>query len=277
MIISIASGKGGTGKTTVAVNLALSLSNVQLLDCDVEEPNAHIFLKPEITDVTSANVLMPEVDHDLCDYCGKCAAACEYNAIVVLPTQVLVFPELCHGCGLCSMVCPRDAISENPREIGVVKKGRIDDSMELVYGLLNIGEIMATPLIDRVKEETNPEKTVIIDAPPGTACPVIAAVSGSDYCILVTEPTPFGLYDLKLMVGVLRVLKIPFGVIINKAGIGDQNVYNYCKEEGIPILLEIPYNKKIAEYYSEGMSFVNAIPEWKNRFVGMIDGIKREL
>jgi MinD superfamily P-loop ATPase len=272
MIISIASGKGGTGKTTVAVNLALSLPDVQLLDCDVEEPNS-----PEITDVKSAYTLMPEIDNDLCDYCGKCASACEYNAIVVLPTQVMVFPELCHGCGLCSMVCPRDAISEESREIGVVKKGRSGDNIELVYGLLNIGEIMAAPLIDHVKEEIDPEKTVIVDAPPGTACPVIAAMSGSDYCILVTEPTPFGLYDLKLIVEVLKVLKIPSGVVINKAGIGDRKVYDYCKEEGIPILLEIPYDKKIAEYYSEGMPFVNAIPEWKTRFSRMIDRIRREL
>jgi len=277
MIISIASGKGGTGKTTVAVNLALSLSNVQLLDCDVEEPNSHIFLKPEIDTVKSAGTLVPVIDHDSCDYCGKCAAACEYNAIVALPAQVMVFSELCHGCGLCSMVCPRDAISEETREIGVIKKGRSGDNIELVYGLLNIGEIMAAPLIDHVKEEISPEKTVIIDAPPGTACPVIAAIAGSDYCILVTEPTPFGLYDLKLIVEVLRVLKIPSGVVINKAGIGNRDVYDYCKEEQIPILLEIPYDTKIAEYYSEGIPFVNTIPEWKNRFEGMIDVIGGEL
>ena len=277
MIISIASGKGGTGKTTIAVNLALSLSNVQLLDCDVEEPNAHIFLKPEIETVKSAYTLVPKIDPDLCDYCGKCAVACEYNAIVVLPTQVMIFPELCHGCGLCSMVCPRDAISEATREIGVVKKGRSGDNIELVYGLLNIGEIMAAPLIDHVKEEIDLEKTVIVDAPPGTACPVIAAIAGSDYCILVTEPTPFGLYDLRLIVEVLKVLNIPSGVVINKAGIGDRNVYDYCNEEKIPILLEIPYDKKIAEYYSKGVPFVNAIPEWKDRFSGMIDRIREEL
>ncbi|RZN13996.1 MAG: (4Fe-4S)-binding protein [Methanosarcinales archaeon] len=277
MIISIASGKGGTGKTTVAVNLALSLSNIQLLDCDVEEPNAHIFLKPEIGDVKSADVLMPVVNNDLCDYCGKCASECEYNAIVVLPTQVMVFPELCHGCGLCRMVCPRDAISEMPREIGVIKRGRSGNNVELVYGLLNIGEVMATSLIDQVKEHVDSGKTVIIDAPPGTACPVIAAVSGSDYCILVTEPTPFGLYDLKLIVEVLKVLKIPSGVVINKAGIGDKNVYNYCEEEAIPILLEIPYDKKIAEYYSKGLPFVNVIPTWKTQFTGMIDEIGGKL
>ncbi|MCK4476051.1 MAG: ATP-binding protein [Methanophagales archaeon] len=275
MIISVASGKGGTGKTTVAVNLALSLPNVQVLDCDVEEPNSHIFLKPKIEGTKPAHTLIPKVNYDSCDYCGKCASACEYNAIVVLPKRVMVFPELCHGCGLCSMVCPQDAISEDPREIGVIKKGKSGDgSIDLVYGVLNIGEVMATPLIDQVKEEIDPEKTVIIDVPPGTACPVIAAVQGSDYCILVTEPTPFGLYDLRLAVEVLRVLKIPFGVVINKAGIGDRKVYDYCEEEGIPILLEIAYDKMIARWYSEGVPFVDAMPEWKERFAGII-GIYR--
>ncbi|MBL7118026.1 MAG: ATP-binding protein [Candidatus Syntrophoarchaeum sp.] len=277
MIIAVASGKGGTGKTTIAVNLALSLSNVQLMDCDVEEPNSHIFLKPVNEEIKPAHTLVPMVNYDLCDYCGKCAAACEYNALVVVPQkEVMVFPELCHGCGLCSMVCPQDAISEAPREIGVIKTGKSGDgNIDLVYGLLNIGEVMATPLIDQVKAELNPEKTVIIDVPPGTACPVIAAVQGSDYCILVTEPTPFGLYDLRLAVKVLRVLKIGFGVVINKAGIGDRKVYEYCEKEGIQILLEIPYDKQIARCYSEGVPFVKAMPEWKERFAEIIDSIYR--
>jgi MinD superfamily P-loop ATPase len=276
MIISVASGKGGTGKTTVAVSLALSLSNVQVLDCDVEEPNSHIFLSP-VNEVTKpAYTLVPTVNYDLCDYCGKCAAACEYNALVVVPQkEVMVFPELCHGCGLCSMVCPQNAISESPREIGVIKTGKSSDgNIDLVYGVLNIGEIMATPLIDQVKEELNPEKPVIIDVPPGTACPVIAAVQGSDYCVLVTEPTPFGLYDLRLAVEVLRVLKIPFGVVINKAGIGDSGVYEYCEKEGIQILLEIPYDRQIARCYSEGVPFVEEMPEWKERFAGIVDKIQ---
>jgi len=278
MIISIASGKGGTGKTTVAVNLALSLSNVQvqLLDCDVEEPNSHIFLNPVIEETKPAQTLVPKVNYELCDYCGKCAPACEYNALVVLPEkEVMVFPELCHGCGLCSLVCPQEAISEEPREIGVIKKGRSGDGkIDLVYGLLNIGEVKATPLIDQVKAELNPAKTVIIDVPPGTACPVIAAVQSTDYCILVTEPTPFGLYDLKLAVEVLRVLKIPFGIVVNKAGIGDRKVYEYCAKEGIPILLEIPHDKRIARYYSEGVPFVREMPEWEERFAGMMKSIK---
>nr|QNO54970.1 iron-sulfur cluster carrier protein [Methanosarcinales archaeon ANME-1 ERB7] len=275
MIIAVASGKGGTGKTTVAVNLALSLSNVQVLDCDVEEPNSHIFLNPVIEEIKPAYTLVPRVNYDLCDYCGKCAVACEYNALVVVPQkEVMVFQELCHGCGLCSLVCPQDAISEEPREIGVIKTGKSDDgNIDLVYGVLNIGEIMATPLIDQVKADIDPEKTVIIDVSPGTACPVIAAVQGSDYCILVTEPTPFGLYDLRLAVEVLRVLKIPFGMVINKAGIGDRKVYEYCEKESIPILLEIPHDTQIARYYSEGVPFVKAMPEWKERFAAIIDSI----
>ena len=280
MIISVASGKGGTGKTTVAVNLALSLSNmhVQLLDCDVEEPNSHLFLNPVLQETKSAYTLVPTVNYELCDFCGKCAPACEYNALVVVPKQeVMVFPGLCHGCGLCSLVCPRDAISEQPREIGVIKRGTSGDgSIALVYGLLNIGEIMATPLIDQVKAEIDPEKTVIIDVPPGTACPVIAAVQGCDYCILVTEPTPFGLYDLTLAVAVLRVLKLPFGVVVNKAGVGDRKVYDYCADERIPILLEIPHDKRIAQCYSEGMPFIKKLPEWKARFAALMERVEKE-
>jgi MinD superfamily P-loop ATPase len=280
MIISIASGKGGTGKTTVAVNLALSLSDkeVQVLDCDVEEPNAHLFLNPLIRETKPAYTLVPTVNYERCDFCGKCAPACEYHALVVVPQkEVMVFPGLCHGCGLCSLVCPQDAISEVPREIGVIKKGRSGDgSIELVYGLLKISEIMATPLIDQVKAELNPAKTVIIDVPPGTACPVIAAVQGSDYCILVTEPTPFGLYDLTLAVAVLRVLAIPCGVVINKAGIGDRRVYAYCEKEGLPILLEIPHDKRIAQCCSEGVPFIKELPEWRERFAALMERVEEE-
>ncbi|MDI6889167.1 MAG: ATP-binding protein [Methanocellales archaeon] len=273
MIISIASGKGGTGKTTIATNMALSLKNVQLLDCDVEEPNAHIFLKPEIKQQISVYTSVPKIDETRCDYCGKCAEFCEFNALVALKNKIMVFLELCHGCGGCPIVCPKNAITEEDKEVGVVKKGVAGD-IEFICGELNIGEPMAVPVIRRVKNEIDDDKTVIIDASPGTSCSVVAAVHGTDYCILVTEPTPFGLHDLKLAVEVLKKLGIPFGVIINREGIGDQNVQGYCKEEGVPILLTIPMDRRIAEVYSRGVPFILEMPEWKEKFLELFDKVQ---
>jgi len=279
MIISVASGKGGTGKTTVAVNLAMFLEQnsnekTSFLDCDVEEPNAYIFLKPEIAKKTFFGIPIPEVNFSKCDYCGKCSEVCAYNAIVVIKKNVLVFPELCHGCGGCSLLCPQKAISEKDKEIGFVKIGN-SGGIKFFQGQLNVGEPMATPLIRFVKKIglSNDKNTVyIIDAPPGTSCPVIETVKGSDFTILVTEPTPFGLNDLKLAVGVLRKLTIPFGVIINLAGSGDMGVNDYIKIEDIPLLGEIPYDRKIAVLYSygipmlkEGSKYINIFDNiWKN-------------
>ncbi|MFH1678078.1 MAG: ATP-binding protein [Candidatus Omnitrophota bacterium] len=249
MIISVASGKGGTGKTTVAVNLALSLKNVQFLDCDVEEPNAHIFLKPLIEEKIKANIPVPEVDESRCTYCGRCREVCAYNAIAVIPANkekkgsVLIFPHLCHGCGACSLLCPQKAIKEINKEIGAIEIGH-RENVQFAQGRLNIGEIMSPPLIRQVKNYINPARNVIIDAPPGTSCPVITAVRESDFCILVTEPTPFGLNDLILAVEVIRKLRISFGVVINRSDIGDDEVKRYCIEENIPILMEIPSVKK---------------------------------
>ena len=273
MNIAIASGKGGTGKTTVAVNLALSLENVQLIDCDVEEPNSNLFLNLELEKVEEVSIPVPVIDPNKCTHCGLCSKLCEYNAIASMPEETMVFKELCHGCSLCTMACPQGAIHEEDRAIGIIEKGSND--IEFLRGLLNIGEAMSTPLIKRLKERINEEKTTILDVPPGAACPVIEALSGVDYCILVTEPTPFGLYDLRIAIELCRNLEIPFGVIINRDGIGNQETEEFCRKEGIPVLLRIPQDRRIAELYSEGIPFVNEMPEWKEKFIELYNAIKR--
>lgn len=275
MIISVASGKGGTGKTTVAVALALSADgDVQLIDCDVEEPNVHILLKPKIYEERPVYSPVPAVLEERCSHCGKCADLCQYNALFVSPKKVLVFPELCHGCGLCAIACLEKAIIEEKRQIGMVRRGSTR-KVDVVYGELNVGEPMAVPVIREVKKEIQLEKTVIVDAPPGVSCPVVESVYGSDFALLVTEPTPFGLHDLKIAVEVLRSLRIPLGVVINRAGIGDGKIYEYCRKEGIPVMLEIPFSKEIAELYSCGVSFVTRMEGWKEKFRGLIKKIRR--
>lgn len=279
MIISIASGKGGTGKTTIAVNLALSLRNIQFLDCDVEEPNAYLFLKPEIKSREKAFIPIPQVEESLCNYCGKCRDICSYNAIAVLHNDeknkgdVLIFPHLCHGCGGCSLLCPQNAINEINKEIGVIETG-ISGDIHFVQGKLNIGEIMSPPLIKQVKKYIDYSRTVIIDSPPGTSCPVIGSVRGSDFCILVTEPTPFGLHDLILAVEVIKKLKIPFGVIINRSDIGDEGVDNFCRDNHIPVLMRIPFDKEIAVLYSNGVPFVIEKKEYAQKFVDLSEVIE---
>ena len=273
MIVSIASGKGGTGKTTVAVNMALSIKDVQILDCDVEEPNVHILLQPKINETKPVYISTPLVDEEKCDHCGKCSEFCEFNALFVTLEKGLFFPELCHSCGGCLLVCPKNAITEENVEIGVVKKGVVE-GVELVYGELNVGEPMPVPVIKGVKKQIKSNKTVIIDSPPGASCPVIESVHGSDYCLLVSEPTPFGLHDLKIMVQILEELNIPFGVIINRAGIGDRKIYDFCEEKDVPVLLEIPFQRKIAELYSRGIPFVVEMHKWKRKFQLLMDDIK---
>jgi MinD superfamily P-loop ATPase len=275
MIITIASGKGGTGKTTVAVNLALSLpkGTVQLIDCDVEEPNSHLFLSPSIHQVSSMGIPVPRIDESKCTYCGKCAQVCEYHAIAVIVKNVLVFDELCHGCGACSYLCPEKAIFELERKIGIVQEGNAN-GINFMNGVLNVGEPMASPLIRRVKGKTQKDKIVILDAPPGTACPVIETVKGSDFCLLVTEPTPFGLNDLELAVGMLEKLGIPKGVVINKADIGDRGVWNYCKSRNIPILMEIPMDRQIAESYSKGIPIVAENSSYIPQFLSLFEKVE---
>lgn len=279
MIISVASGKGGTGKTTVAVNLALALGNVQLLDCDVEEPNCHIFIKPVFTGKSAVFIPVPEINKDKCNGCGRCQEVCVYNAIAVVNKEVLIFPELCHGCGSCAYFCPCNAIEEKNKEIGIVETGN-RGGISFVHGRLNIGEMMAPPVIRAVKRHTDREKTVIIDAPPGTSCPVITTIKDTDFVILVTEPTPFGLNDLILAVEVVRKLKIPSGVIINRSDLGNNKIDEYCSEEKIPVLMKIPFSKEIAGLYSTGDYIIEALPEYREKFLelyGKIEQIKKEL
>ncbi len=289
MIISVASGKGGTGKTTIAVNLALALTkdkekNVQFLDCDVEEPNAHLFLKPVITSTELVEIPVPKIDDKKCNYCGKCAEVCVFNAIAVIRNKVLVFPGLCHGCGACTLFCPENAISEEGNEVGVLEEGKAG-FINFTHGRLNIGEPMAPPIIRKIKKKIKKDgikgennditnyHITLIDAPPGTSCPVIESIKDSDYTILVTEPTPFGLHDLILAVEVLQKLKIPHGVVLNKCDIGDYKVEEYCKKNNIPILLSIPLDREIAVAYSKGIPIVKINSAYEQKFTQLFQKI----
>ena len=275
MIISIASGKGGTGKTTVATNLAVSLdSKVQILDCDVEEPNAHLFIRPHMEETRTITTPVPEVDMEKCNLCGKCGEICQFRAIVVIGETVLPFVEMCHSCGGCMEVCPEKAITETTRELCRIERGH-RNGLEFVHGKLRIGEAMSPPLIKSVRQYTRPDVLTIIDAPPGTSCPVIASMKGADFVLLVTEPTPFGLHDLKLAIGAVRILGIPCGLVINRSDIGDDRVLDYAKKESVPVLMEIPFDRKIAEAYSRGDMIVEVMPEWQEKFVQLYQDIER--
>jgi len=280
MRIAVASGKGGTGKTTVATNLACVASRngqrVAYLDCDVEEPNGHIFLKPQITDSQPIGTLIPRVDEVQCIHCGQCGKLCRYGAIVCIKDRVLVFPELCHGCGGCALVCPVGAISEISRERGRLETGQAG-RIRFVQGLLNIGEAMSPPVIKAVKATVSEAGVVIIDAPPGTSCPVIESVRGTDFVILVTEPTPFGLNDLKLAVEMVGALDLPFGVVINRADLGDRETHAYCEMNGIQILAEIPDDRRVAEAYSRGEMACEAMPEYGSLFSQLYHDIGDEV
>lgn len=270
MIIAVASGKGGTGKTTVSANLARAASYpVQLLDCDVEEPNARLFVKGDLIRSEEMKVAVPEVDASLCDGCGQCSDFCRYHAIVPLRSEALVFPELCHGCGGCMRVCPKGAITEVGHRIGIVETFQAGH-ITLVQGCLDVGKAMAPPLIREVKARLISGMTAILDAPPGTSCPVIASIRGADLVVLVTEPTPFGLHDLKLAVDTVQGMGIPFGAVINRVGIGDGRVHDFCRSRDIPVLFEIPDDREIAEAYSRGELMVDALPEYRVHFQGFL-------
>jgi len=270
MVISVASGKGGTGKTTVAVGLAIVTGRAQLLDCDVEEPNAHLFLHPRMTERSPVTILVPEVDAERCTRCGRCSEVCQFHAIAVMAKQVLVFPELCHGCGACGLACPEDAIREVSREVGAVESGKAG-KIGFVHGRLNVGEPMATPVIRAVKAHLDSERLTIIDAAPGTACPVVEAVKGSDFCLLVTEPTPFGLSDLRLAVEVMEKMRLPCGVLINRSGEGDGQIEEFCESRGLPLLGRIPFSRAVAEAYARGQHPVYALPELGRRLEEILE------
>ncbi|WP_440946806.1 ATP-binding protein [Methanosarcina sp. T3] len=274
MKIAIASGKGGTGKTTVAVNLALALEGVQLFDCDVEEPNCNLFLGFELEPVEVVTCPVPEIDRERCTLCGNCASFCKYNALAALPQKIMSFPSLCHGCGGCSLICPAGAIEEKPRPIGLIEKAFSETSFSFLRGTLNIGEAMATPVIRSLQRHIDESRPAIIDSPPGTACPVLAVLGCADYCVLVTESTPFGFHDFLLALEAARTVQVPVGVVLNRDGLGDSRVEDFCRVRGIPILLRIPNDRMIARLYSEGIPFVKEMPGWKEKFEEMFETIR---
>lgn len=276
MKISIASGKGGTGKTTIATNLAVVLAQqgrqVQLLDCDVEEPNCHIFVNPEFESSKPITIPVPTVDKDKCTGCGTCGEVCEYNAIVCLKTNVMVFEDMCHGCGGCMRFCPETAITEMEKEVGTVEIGQAK-GFRFLHGKLKIGQVMAPAVIRGVKAAAEKSEITIIDAPPGTSCSVIEAVKDTDFVVLVTEPTPFGLNDLKLAVGMVRAQKLPFAVAINRCDVGDEAVKQYCGVEGINVPLEIPNDRRIAQAYSKGEIASECFGEYADIFTNFAERI----
>jgi MinD superfamily P-loop ATPase len=300
MRIVVASGKGGTGKTTVATSLALSVGDsVRFMDCDVEAPNAALFLNPKLDTRKEVGIQLPVVDEALCTHCGKCAEVCEFHAIAVIGKKILVFPELCHGCGSCMLVCPEKAISERLDVMGVLESGLTATGIDFAQGVMNVGEPMAVPIIRELKKwnfsslrarsakqyphqaggllrrgEHPPRNDVEIrDAPPGASCPVVETMRGADFILLVTEPTPFGLHDLKQVVGITRELGIPAGVVVNRDGIGDNAVDAYCAEAGIPILLRIPMERRFAEAIASGRTLVDAAPEYRPVFQSLLQNI----
>jgi MinD superfamily P-loop ATPase len=277
MRIVIASGKGGTGKTTIATSLALAATTpLRLLDCDVEAPNAALFLHPAIERRQEVGILLPVIDETLCNYCGKCAEVCEFHAIAIIGKKTLVFPELCHGCGSCTLVCPEKAIHERLDIMGILEAGPARGRVDFAQGMMNIGEPMAVPIIRQLKSwlPDNPGVIEIRDSPPGASCPVVETIRGADFVLLVTEPTPFGLHDLKQVVDITHQLHIPAGVVINRDGIGNDAVQKYCQENELPILLRIPNERRFAEAIASGKTLVEAAPEYQPAFQDLLVTIR---
>lgn len=278
MQIAVASGKGGTGKTTIATSLALSLAsqaNVRYFDCDVEAPNGHIFLKPVLDQISPAVILIPQIQTEKCTACGKCVEVCQFHALAKVGKNILVFPQLCHGCGSCTWNCPENAIIEVPNPIGTLERGKARENIAFLRGQLTISEPMATPIIRQLKkmEQPSEEFVDIFDAPPGASCSVVETLQGVDFALLVTEPTPFGLHDLKQMIGIVRDMKIPAGLVINRDGIGDDSLEELIEKEQLPILLRVPFNRLLAENLAAGQSLVDVMPEYRGVLVKLYQQI----
>lgn len=279
MIVSVASGKGGTGKTTVAASLATIWDRpLVAVDLDVEEPNLHLFLRPNLEESEAARMEVPVVDASKCTFCGACSELCQFKAICAMGKLILTFPEMCHGCGGCIALCPEKALSPGTRELGEITRGRAG-SIEFLMGRLRVGEAMSPPLMRLVKAKLD-EMTAegdwdaIIDAPPGVSCPAVNAVIDSDLILLVTEPTPFGFYDFRLAWEAFSPLGKPMGAVVNRAGIGTDDLYRFCRDKGLPILTEIPFDRAIAEAYAHGRVIAEVSPQLKETFVSLRDEIR---
>ncbi len=282
MNIVVCSGKGGTGKTTIATSLALSLAEAQhtwYMDCDVEAPNGHIFLHPVMTQKTDAVIQIPHIDSNTCTACGRCVEVCQFHALALVANKVMVFPQLCHGCGSCTWNCPEGAITEVPTPIGSLEYGVTKESIHFEHGMLTISEPMGTPIIRQLKKwkDTGKNAIVVRDSPPGASCPVVATLLGGDFALLVTEPTPFGLHDLKQIVGILEDLKIPAGIIVNRDGIGNDAVDQFAIEKKIPIMMRIPYDKSLAAGIASGRTLLDIMPEYRQKFLALFADISSVL
>jgi len=277
LIISIASGKGGTGKTTVACGLASVLNSCVYIDCDVEEPNGHILLNPRITSEESSYKIIPKINNDLCNFCNKCTEVCEYNALLNFKTEIYLIDELCHSCGACTYFCPQKAITEVRKENGKIRVGETSNNILFYDAYLKVGEASAAPLIKKVKNAYKGDRPIIIDSPPGTSCSMLEAVKDSDFCVLVTESTPFGFNDLKLAINVLRQINIPYGIVINKYDENFSLLDEYIHDNQLNLLLRIPFRMDIAESYSKGELPTETVKDYKTMMVNLLEKIKKEI
>ncbi|MGM0613072.1 MAG: ATP-binding protein [Bacteroidota bacterium] len=283
MKIAVASGKGGTGKTTVAVNLFSVIQNQEernyvLADCDVEEPNAHVFLNGEHEWSENVTTPIPSIDKDKCVYCGKCAEICAFNAIMFVKpiSHIQVLPDLCKSCGACTWACPYDAINEIPKKLGVLNQYKLDKN-NLLEGMLDIGSPFSVPVIKELKKKAEDYELVIYDSPPGTSCPVMETIHDVDFVVVVAEPTPFGVADLKLMIETLKQMDKQAGVVINRSTSDNHLIYEYLEQENLPVMMEIPFERQLAEQYSNGLLFAEQSDIYREKFENLFDSIHQKI